>query len=109
MACASSAPTFGYLLGKIRKVNPHIGVVEDCFYYDVSKLSEEQKYRWTSAVIRFSVVTLVSVPNCNKDKLLKVYHGFMRFNHYAFVKKLENRKIISSEEIFQNIQSCLYN
>ena len=41
------------MLGKIKKVNPQVGLVDDDFYYGFSGLSEEQKFEWTSSVIRF--------------------------------------------------------
>ena len=38
----TAAPTFGEILFKVKKVNPYVGLTEDGFYYDVSKLSEQQ-------------------------------------------------------------------
>lgn len=109
MATASNVPTFGELLNRVRKVNPRVGIVEDGYFYDTTELSEEQKFRWTSSIIRFSIVNYMSKPTCTKDNLIKVYHGFTRFNHYSFVKRLENEKILSSEKFFDMMEECLYN
>ena len=106
---ATAVPTFGEMLAKIKKVNPHIGMIEDGFYYDISELIEEQKFHRSSNIIQFSVVNYMTDLNCTKDNLLKVYHGFMRFNHYIFVKKLQNQKIWSSAEMFKMMTECLYN
>ena len=97
----TAAPTFGEILSKVKKVNPYVGLTEDGFYYDVSELSEQQKFRWTSAIICFSAVNYITDPAFSKDKLLKIYHGFICFDHYRLVKKLENQKIWSSEEFLK--------
>ena len=51
----------------------------------------------------------MSKPECTKDNLLKVYHGFLSFHHYFFVKKIENEKILSSYQIFDLMEQCIYN
>ena len=104
---ATAIPTFTQMLTKINKVNPDVGLIEDGFYYDVSELSEAQKFRWTSTIIHFSAVNYITDPSFSKDNLLKVYHRFICFDHYRFVKKLETQKIWISQDIFKSMKDCL--
>ena len=103
---AAHVPMFGELLSKMKKVDANLGLIQDGMYYDISELSEAELYKWTSSIIRFSVANYAVDPSFTKDNLLKVYHGFVCFDHYKFVKKLQNQKIWSSKDIFKNMHEC---
>ena len=105
-AAAGNVPTFGELLGKLKKVNPKIGMVEDDCFYDFNGLSEEQKFDWTSSLLRFTVCKYMADTNCTHANMFKIQHTLLCFNHQLFVKKLVG--ILSATAIFKYMHECLY-
>ena len=82
-------PTFGELLGKIKKVDPNNGLIEKGYLYDFTESNDMQKYKWTHAVLKMNIYSFEHHSNdCSNDKLMFLYQKFIDFNHYAFVQKL---------------------
>ena len=106
MATASSTPTFGELLGKLKIVNPKIGMVEDGCFYDFNKLSEEEKFEWTSSLLRFTVCKYMADDTCTHANMFKIQYTLLRFNHQLFVTKLKG--ILNASAIFGYMRECLY-
>ena len=113
MACSKTSaeiPTFTDYLHKLRKINPDVGIIENDIYYDVESCSEFKLFKWVKNILRYNVVSYGRVnPFASKTDIMKIYHGCLCFNDYAFVKKLQTKSVWSSKDLFQEMKNIINN
>ena len=102
MASAKPIPTFAEYLHKLRTINPDVGIIENGCYYDVGSCSECELFKWVKSILRYNVVSYSRVNIfATKTDIIKIYHGCLCFDDYAFVKKLQTKSVWSSQDIFE--------
>ena len=106
----SEIPTFADYLHKLRKINPDVGIIENDVYYDTGSCSEYELFKWVKSILRYNVASYGRVnPFANKTDIIKIYHGCLCFNDYAFVKKLQTKSVWSSKDIFEEMKIIINN
>ena len=104
----SKVPTFADYLHKLRKINPDVGIIENNVYYDTGSCSEYELFKWVKSILRYNVVSYNMVnPFADKSDIIKIYHGCLCFNDYAFVKKLQTKSVWSSNELFDEMKTII--
>ena len=89
----------------MRKINPDVGIIENDVYYDIGSCSKYEHFKWVKSILRFNIVTYCRVnPFADNTDIIKMYHGCLCFNDYAFVKKLQTKSVWSSKDIFDEIK-----
>ena len=108
MASSSKLPTFAEYVHKLRKINPDVGILENDEYYDVESCSEYQLFKWVKSIFKWSAITYARVhPYASKKDIMIIYHGCLCFDDYSFVKKLQTKKVWSSDELFNELKTAI--